>query len=282
MVCLDEVIEVKIEAGGYGMIAQLVLYLLAGVFIIYLAFKALGLFKDAGKKVEELIKAAQDELSKIPHDFSEEGHDIWTMVRHPGSPAANAAKVRVHYGGPEWAPGNVATGKNGTLKKYGQEIKPGESQTFVGSTYIERVVNNQVKDPTGSGYVTKEDAIAHKYGFRTYAQFNAWLQGVKAALRATGKDPNQMTLDEIVKWGQLHELTQSSGGRFESYKPPEQPVGAVQIDLPTADKLLSVVYPHTKSGGIEIGATPIELKKYVEPVYHILPVRPGDRFRRAV
>lgn len=40
-----------------------------------------------------------------------------------------------------------------------------------------------VKDPWG-GYATREDALAHKYGFVSYANFKAWLEGVKAALKA--------------------------------------------------------------------------------------------------
>ena len=218
------------EKDNVGTLLQILLYFLAFVFIIYMLYKLFGLFKDAGKHIEDVLNKAKKDLkdlnpSDAPGKFKQTAEDIWTMFTKPRTPEGNAARTRVHYGSPEYAPGNAppVNPKTGVLKRYGQEIKPGESKTFAGATYIEKDVNNMVKDPTGSGYVTKEDALARKYGFSTYAQFNAWLAGVKAALKAEGKDPNSMSLDQIVAYGrELDKKRWQSGnygGTFEARKP---------------------------------------------------------------
>ena len=259
------------EKDNIGTLVQILLYFLAFIFIIYLLYKLFGLFKDAGKHIEDVVHKAKEDLedlnpSDAPGKFKQTAEDIWTMITKPGTPEGNAAKTRVHYGGPEYAPGNAppVNPKTGVMKRYGQGVKPGESKTFAGATYIEKDVNNIVKDPTGSGYVPREDVLAHKYGFSTYAQFNAWLTGVKAALKAEGKDPSQMSLAEIVAYGRELEKKKEAynkthgSGTFDAYS-GGTPAGAKPLPLPKADKLLREVYPKTPGGGVSIGYTPVKI-----------------------
>jgi len=259
------------EGEEAGTLLQILLYFLAFVFIIYMLYKLFGMFKDVGKHIEHVAHEVKDTLedlnpSDAPEKFKQTAEDIWTMITKPGTPEGNAAKTRVHYGSPEYAPGNAppVNWKNPVLKRYGQEVKPGESKIFAGGTYIEKDVNNMVKDPWG-GYATKEDALAHKYGFNSYANFNAWLTGVKAALKAEGKDPSQMSLDQIVQYGRelekkKEEYNKTHGnGTFDAYASGNTPAGAKPLPLEQADKLLKKVYPRTPGGGISIGYTPVKI-----------------------
>ena len=256
------------EGDRVGTLVQIFLYFMAFIAIIYALYKLFGLFKDAGKHIEEVVHEAKEDLedlnpSDAPGKFKQTAEDIWTMITKPGTPEGNAAKTRVHYGSPEYAPGNAppVNWRDPVLKRYGQEVKPSESKTFAGGTYIEKDVNNMVKDPWG-GYTTKEDALAHKYGFSTYAQFNAWLTGVKAALKAKGKDPSQMSLDKIVAYGRELEKKKEAynkthgSGTFDAYN-SGTPAGAKPLPLPQSDELLRKVYPRTPGGGISIGYTPV-------------------------
>jgi len=268
------------ERDNVGTLVQILLYFLAFVFIVYMMYKLFGMFKEWGQKIENAASELKNELGEMPEKFSQTGKDVLTMVTKPGTPEGNAAKTRVHYGSPEYAPGNAppVNPKTGVMKRYGQGVKPGESKTFAGATYIEKDVNNMVKDPTGSGYVPREDALAHKYGFSTYAQFNAWLTGVKAALKAEGKDPSQMSLAEIVAYGrELEKKKEAYNKTLDAYS-GGTPAGAKPLPLPKADKLLREVYTKTPGGGIVIGYTPvIKPQPKHEPVKHILPVDPRRR-----
>ncbi|BAD85540.1 hypothetical membrane protein [Thermococcus kodakarensis KOD1] len=192
-----------------GSILQIILYFLAFIMIIYTLYKLFGMFKDWGEKIEKKLKQAGEYLN--PSDFSEKAKTnveaTKTIIKgvlegKTDSPEYNEAMNILHYGGDEWTPGTAppVNPNNPVLGRYGQQVKPGESKTFHGGYYTETDVNNMVKDPWG-GYATREDALAHKYGFVSYANFKAWLEGVKAALKAEGKDPNAMTLDQLVKYG---------------------------------------------------------------------------------
>ena len=200
----------------YAGLLVLMMYLAGFLAIIYVLYKLFGFFKDLGSDLEKKLSKAKEDLqnmfndlnpSDAPEKFKQTGEDIWTIVKgtlagKQNTPEYNKAMTDLHYGGAQWQPGNAPSvnWNNPAIKRYGQEVKPGETKVFYGGTYTETDVSNIVKDPWG-GYTTKEDALAHKYGFRTYAQFNAWLAGVKAALKAEGKDPSQMSLDQIVKYG---------------------------------------------------------------------------------
>ncbi|KUH34254.1 hypothetical protein APY94_02980 [Thermococcus celericrescens] len=281
------------ERDNVGTVLQIVLYFLAFVFIIYMMYKMFGMFKDAGKHIEDLAKKAEDfgndlknDLEQAPEKFRQTGEDIWTMITQPGTPEGNAAKTRVHYGGPEWEPGNAGVDEKGNLHKYGDTVKPGETKTYAGSTYIETVKNTLVKSPYSSKPVNDLDALAMKYGFSTYAQFNAWLEGVKAALKAAGKDPNQMSLDQIVKYGRELERKKEewrkknpdkATPKLDVMKDTKRP-WLKPLPLPEQDQLIREVYPKTPGGGIVIGYTPVitpkpKPKPGIPPTRHILPIR---------
>ena len=149
--------------------------------------------------------------SDLPNKVTQTVEDVKTIAEgvlkgKTNTPEYNTAMNDLHYGGAEWGPG-AGVGldskfKEGYIKKYGETIKPGESKTFAGGTYLETVVNDQVKCPYANNQVmTKEECLARKYGFDDYAVFSAWLKGVKTALKASGKDPNSMSLDAIVAYG---------------------------------------------------------------------------------
>jgi len=201
--------------GSYVRFVEIALYFISFLAIIYALYKLFGLFKNFGGNIEKKLNDLKNTLedldlnpSDAPGKFKETGKDIATIITgtltgKQNTGEYNEAMNRLHYGGPQWGPGtgfDTSKIKQGILKKYGQDIMPGETKVFAGGTYTETVVSNIVEDPWG-GYTTKEEALAHKYGFRTYAQFNAWLEGVKAALKAEGKDPSRMSLDQIVKYG---------------------------------------------------------------------------------
>jgi len=264
---------VAYKRDNVGTVLQIVFYFLAFVFIIYTLYKLFGMFKDIGSKIEEKLNEVSGYLnpSDLPNKAKKDLNAIETIITgvltgKTDSPKYNEALSQLHYGGPEWEPGSAppVNPKNPVLKRYGQEVKPGESKTFAGATYLEKDVNNMVKDPWG-GYATKEDALAHKYGFPTYAQFNAWLEGVKAALKAAGKDPNTMSLDEIVKYGRELERKKEewkkanptkATPKLDVMKDTKRP-WLKPLPLPEQDKLLRIVYPKTPGGGIEIRYTPV-------------------------
>lgn len=262
------------EKDNVGTLLQILLYFLAFIFIIYMLYKLFGLFRDAGKHIEDVIHKAKNDLedlnpSDVPERFKQTAENIWTMITKPGTPEGNLAKTRIHYGSQEYAPGDAppVNWKNPALKRYGQEVKPGETKIFYGGTYVERDVSNIAKDPWG-GYATKEDALAHKYGFSTYAQFNAWLEGVKAALKAEGKDPSQMNLDQIVKYGRELERKKEEWRKknpdkaipkFDAYDSEPSWLKPYQLPLEKSDKLKRMVYPKTPGGGIIRGYTPVPI-----------------------
>jgi len=193
-------------------IIQLAMYAFLAIAVMYTLFKLFGLFKDVGSTIEEKLNELEEDIhdldpSDAPEKFKQTGKDIWTIIKgtftgRQNTPEYNDAMARLHYGGHEWEPGSARVDKEGNIHKYGHVVKPGKTKTFAGGTYTETVVSNMVKCQYAGGEVlTKEDCLARKYGFSTYAQFNAWLAGVKAALKAAGKDPSRMSIDQIVKYG---------------------------------------------------------------------------------
>lgn len=195
--------------GGYGTILQIVLYFISFLAIIYVLYKLFGMFKDWGKKIEEKLKEVGEVVnpSDLPEKAKGTAEDIATIVEgvltgKTNTPEYNTAKTNLQYGGAEWEPGNAKVDKEGNIHKYGTTIKPGKSKTFAGGTYIEEVHSNLVKCPyAGNQLLTKEECLARKYWFSDYANFSAWLQGVKYRLKIEGKDPSNMSLDQIVAWG---------------------------------------------------------------------------------
>ncbi|AIU70205.1 hypothetical protein TEU_07595 [Thermococcus eurythermalis] len=277
-------VPVVVNRDNVSGILQIVLYFLAFLMILYALYKLFGLFKDLGGNLEKKLNDLKNTLkdldlnpSDAPGKFKETGEDIWTILKgtftgEQNTPEYNKAMTDLHYGGPQWGPGtgfDTSKIKQGILKKYGQDIMPGETKVFAGGTYTETVVNNMVKCQYAGGEVlTKEDCLARKYGFMTYAQFNAWLEGVKARLKAMGKDPNAMSIDEIVEWGRKFENEKE---KWKKQNPDKAtpvleswnntvPSYLKQFELPMekSDELLKKIYPKTPGGGIEIGYTPIE------------------------
>jgi len=265
-------VELSINKGGeVGSLLNILLYFTAFIAIIYALYKLFGLFKNVGGDIEKKLNELRDKLNDIdlnpsdaPGRFEQTGKDIWTMMTKPGTPEGNAAKTRVHYGGPQWGPGTgFDTSKaksSGVLKKYGQDIKPGETKTFDGGWYTEVVKSNLTKSPDSNEYISKEDALARKYGFSTYAQFNAWLAGVKAALKAAGKDPSSMTLDQIVKYGRELEKKKKSGTAYfaaQGEKPVKNSHVPAYKPVPSnlANKLDKVVHPKMQP----IGGSPASM-----------------------
>lgn len=206
------------DRDNWGSILQIVLYFIAFAFIIYLLYKLFGIFRDWGSKIEENVKKAKEELEEAFEDwdvvgetkkgFEQTGKDVGTIVKgvltgDTDSPSYNEAITRLHYGSSEYQPGGAgAIDRNtGVQRKYEYEIKPGETAIFHGGHYVETSVSNLVECPYSSKPVPKEECIALKYGFSSYASLNAWLEGVKAYLKAEGKDPSAMSLDELVQYG---------------------------------------------------------------------------------
>jgi len=217
---------IKVDSGGgYGQLLQILLYFLSFVAIIYLLYKLFGLFKEAGGKIEKKLKEigeyvpspdeVANDLKQYPEKLKETAEDVWTIIKgtitgEQNTPEYNEAMSNLHYGGAEWEPGKVALPKDfhktGEIKKHGTKVKPGETKTFAGGWYTETVVNNMVKCPYAGGEVmTKEDCLARKYGFSDYANFKAWLDSVKYRLKLEGKDPSNMSLDQLVQWGRKFE-----------------------------------------------------------------------------
>jgi len=287
----------------YGRLLEITLYFTAFIAIIYVLYKLFGLFKDIGGDLEKKLNELKDALGNLnpsdaPEKFKETGEDILTIVKgtltgKQNTGGYNKAMTDLHYGGPQWGPGtgfDTSKIKQGILKKYGQDIMPGETKTFHGGTYTETVVNNMVKCQYAKGEIlTKEDCLARKYGFSTYAQFNAWLSGVKAALKASGKDPSGMSIDEIVKFGREMERKKEEWKKqnpdkaipvFDSYnKQGKTAVDLVgkKLPLPESARLMRIVYPKTKGGGIEINYTDVSMafpkyKPGVKPSPHPRPL----------
>ncbi|WP_054839937.1 hypothetical protein [Thermococcus sp. JCM 11816] len=271
-----------------GSILQIVLYFLAFIMIIYTLYKMFGMFKDWGQKIEDKLKKVGETLnpSDFPPEKAKENVEATKTIIEGGvlkgkvgSPEYNEAMNILHYGGgDEWTPGGTAppvNPNNPVLRKYGQPVKPGESKTFHGGYYIETVVNNMVKDPWGGGYATREDALAHKYGFGNYANFNAWLEGVKAALRAEGKDPNAMTLDQLVAYGRELEKKKREWEKQNPDKATPPTLDVWNPDVPDYLKQHEAdddIY-RKANDWIAGGFTEI-IPKPKPPEKHILPVNP--------
>jgi len=259
-----------------GNILQAILDIVAIIAVIYAMYKLFGLFKDFGESLEKKLNELKNTINPtdVPEKFKETGEDIWTIIKgtltgEQNTPDYNKAMANLHYGGPQWGPGtglDTSKTSKGIIRKYGQDIKPGETRTFDGGYYTERVVNNLVKAPDSNEYIPKEDALARKYGFSTYAQFNAWLSGVKAAARAAGKDPNKMSLDELVEFGRELEKKKEE---WKKQNPQTTPRLETQGDtkrpwmkplpLEEQDKLNRVVFPRTPGGGVEINYTDVKM-----------------------
>lgn len=258
---------------------QLAMYAFLAVAVIYTLYKLFGMFKDVGGNIEKKLNELKNTLGNLnpsdaPGKFKQTGEDIATIIigtftGKQNTPEYNDAMARLHYGGHEYEPGSADVDEEGNIKKYGTTVKPGETKVFHGGTYTETVVSNMVKCVYAGGEVlTQEDCFARKYGFMTYAQFNAWLEGVKARLKAMGKDPNAMSIDEIVEWGRKFENEKEKWKKqnpdkatpvLESWN-STVPSYLKQFELPMekSDELLKKIYPKTPGGGIEIGYTPIE------------------------
>lgn len=268
-------VPVVVNRDNVSGILQIVLYFLAFLMILYAMYKLFGLFKDAGKKLEDALNKLKDSLnpSDAPGKFKQTGEDIATIITgtftgKQNTPEYNDAMARLHYGGHEYEPGSADVDEEGNIKKYGTTVKPGETKVFHGGTYTETVVNNLVKPPHSSEPIPKEDALAMKYGFSTYAQFNAWLSGVKAALKAAGKDPSGMSLEQIVKYGRELERKKEEWRKqnpdkatptFDTQK-STVPAYLKQFELPPEkqDEIRKMIYPRTPGGGVYVGgSTPI-------------------------
>jgi len=256
-------------------IIKLAVYAIAAIAILYALYKLFGLFKNVGGDIEKKLNELKNTLGNLdltdaPEKFKKTGEDIETIVKgtltgKQNTPKYNDAMARLHYGGHEWEPGSAKVDKEGNIHKYGHVVKPGETKVFHGGTYTETVVSNMVKCDTAGGEVlSKEDCLARKYGFSTYAQFSAWLSGVKAALKAAGKDPSRMTLDQIVKYGRELEKKKSGTAYFaaqgenpvkkNSHVPAYKPLPAN-----VAKKLDKVVHPHSLSKMQPIGGSPASM-----------------------
>ncbi len=291
---------------GYGSILQIVLYFISFLAIIYVLYKMFGMFKDWGKKIEEKLKEAGDYLnpSDLPEKAKETAEDIGTVAKgvltgKTNTPEYNTAMSDLHYGGAEWEPGNAKIDRERGIHKYGTTIKPGESKTFAGGTYIETVKNNLVKCPyAGNQLLTKEECLARKYGFDDYAVFSAWLTGVKTALKASGKDPNSMSLDAIVAYGRELKKKQEqyqSTYQLSAGKPDLECIVTPEKAAKMSDEELRELYEKCKakqnSQVVVHNYSTSELaklygmrwnavaKKYSknEPVKHVLPVDPRRR-----
>ncbi|WP_457751046.1 hypothetical protein [Thermococcus sp.] len=298
-------------------IAKIAAYAIAAIAIIYALYKLFGLFKDLGRNIEGKLNELKNKLGNLdlnpsdaPGKFKETGEDIWTIIKGTLTGKQNTgeyhkAMTDLHYGGPQWGPGtgfDTSKIKQGILRKYGQDIKPGETKTFAGGTYTETVVSNMVKCKYAGGEVlSKEDCLARKYGFTTYAQFNAWLSGVKAALKAAGKDPSSMSLDQIVKYGRELSKKKGSGTAYfaaqgENPFTEKKSVPAYKpLPASLANKLNKIVHPVVPIGGslAARGLIPLDNGMCVDvkqgnkivpcppvpnrPVMHILPVIPDLR-----
>jgi hypothetical protein len=280
---------------GYGKLLEIALYFIAFIGIIYALYKLFGLFKDLGKNIEKKVDELKNSLGNLdlnPSDAPEKakktGEDIITIVKgtiegKQNTPEYNKAMADLHYGGYEWEPGSARIDQNYNIHKYGTVVKPGQTKTFTGGTYTETVANNMVKcQYAGGDILPKEDCLARKYGFSTYAQFNAWLSGVKAALKADGKDPSRMNLDRIVEYGR--ELEKKNREWKKQHPKEATPVfgaytsgtipGAKPLTLQEADKLNRMLFPDHY-----IGITPVPGYRKVKEVLtrthkppHVLPV----------
>ncbi|AHL23866.1 hypothetical protein [Thermococcus nautili] len=248
----------------YGRLAEIALYFIAFITIIYALYKLFGLFKDFGGNIEKKLNELKNTLGNLdlnpsdaPEKFKETGKDIVTIITgtltgKQNTPEYNDAMAHLHYGGHEWEPGSGKVDKAGNIHKYGHVVKPGKTKVFHGGTYTETVVNNMVKCQYAGGEVlTKEDCLARKYGFMTYAQFNAWLEGIKSALKAEGKDPSRMSLDQIVKYGRELEKKKEEWKKqnpdkatpvLDAYNSGAPP-GAKPLPLPEADRLNRILFP---------------------------------------
>ena len=298
---------------GYGSILQIVLYFISFVAIIYVLYKLFGLFKNVGNEAKKKLHDLEETLANVGKDLNpsdlpgkakQTAEDIGTIVEgvltgKTNTPEYNTAKTNLQYGGAEYAPGNARIGKEGNIHKYGKVIKPGESKTFAGGTYIETVVNNQVKCPYANNQVlTKEECLARKYGFDDYAVFNAFLEGTKTALKADGKDPNSMSLDAIVAYGKALKKKQEqyqSTYQLSAGKPDPECIVTPEKAAKMSDEELRALYEKCKakknSNVVVHNYSTSELaklygmrwnavaKKYSknEPVKHVLPVDPRRR-----
>ncbi|WP_148267268.1 hypothetical protein [Thermococcus cleftensis] len=249
-------------------IIQLAMYAFLAIVVLYTLYKLFGVFKEVGEKVENFMNDLKNDLEQAPEKFTQTGKDISTIAKgtltgKQNTGEYNEAMTRLHYGGPEWKPGGGGeiNRKTGTIRKYGTPVRPGQEVLFDGEWYANRFVNNLVKSPDSNEYISKEDALARKYGFSTYAQFNAWLSGVKAALKATGKDPSQMSLDQIVKYGRELERKKEEWKKTHKATPRLEPRKDVKrpwlkpLPLEKQDELLKKVYPRTPGGGVIIGGS---------------------------
>ncbi|WP_297065647.1 hypothetical protein [Thermococcus sp.] len=286
----------------YTGLLELLMYLAGFLAIIYVLYKLFGLFKDLGGDLEKKLSEAKEDLqnmlndlnpSDAPEKFKKTAKDIETIVEgtltgKQNTPEYNKAMTDLHYGGAQWGPGtgvDTSKIKQGILRKHGQDIMPGETKVFHGGTYTETVVNNMVKCQYASGEVlTREDCLARKYGFSTYAQFNAWLEGVKAALKAEGKDPSQMSLDQIVKYGMELERKKEEWKKqnpdkatpvFDAYNSGPSWLKSYQLPLKKSEELIKKVYPKTP-GGISIEYTPVIGGS--SAARGLLPVENGEYF----
>lgn len=280
--------------GNYGKLAEIALYFVAFLAIIYALYKLFGLFKDLGGDLEKKLKDLKNTFrnldlnpSDAPEKFKQTGEDIVTIVKgtltgEQNTGAYNKAMTDLHYGGPQWGPGtgfNVSKIKQGIIRKYGQDIKPGQTVTFAGGTYTETDVNNMVKCQYAGGEVlTKEDCLARKYGFKTYAQFNAWLSGVKSALKAEGKDPSNMSLDQIVKYGRELEKKKEEWRKQNPVKSTPvltaygsgAPPAAKPLPLPEAGRLEQIMFPDHQRKWTPVKLSPIggsPASRHILPVY---------------
>ncbi|NJE01836.1 hypothetical protein [Thermococcus sp. JdF3] len=243
-------------------IIQLAMYAFLAIAVLYTLYKLFGVFKEVGEKVENFMNNLKNDLEQAPEKFTQTGKDLATIVKgtltgKQNTGEYNEAMTRLHYGGSEWKPGGGGkiNRKTGTIRKYGTPVRPGQEVLFDGEWYANRFVNNLVKSPDSNEYVSREDALARKYGFSTYAQFNAWLSGVKAALKAAGKDPSQMSLDQIVKYGRELERkkeewkkTHKATARLEPHKDVKRP-WLKPLPLEKQDELLNKLHPRTPIGG---------------------------------
>lgn len=219
------------KLGEIGDIVEIIaIVVLIGV-ILYVLKKFSEILKDVGGNMKEALSRLKDELKDMPQKFGSTGKDLLKTITEAGTPEGNEAQINAHYGGYEWAPGTMRASENGAIRRYGYIVNPGETKVFAGGTYTEVVQNNLVNTPYDSRPIPKEDAIARKYGFLTYAQFNAWLEGVKARLRAEGKDPSRMSLDELVKIGRQYDKQQEEWAKQNPDK--ATPVLDAQPTIPT-------------------------------------------------
>ncbi|CAI1492060.1 conserved protein of unknown function [Thermococcus nautili] len=273
----------------YGRLAEIALYFVAFLTIIYALYKLFGLFKDIGGNIEKKLNDLKNTLedldlnpSDAPGKFKETGKDVVTIITgtltgKQNTPEYNDAMARLHYGGHEWEPGSAKVDREGNIHKYGHVVKPDETKVFHGGTYTETVVSNLVKSPYSSKPIPKEEALALKYGFTSYANFHVWLEGIKAALKAEGKDPSRMSLDQIVKYGRELEKKKEEWKKqnpdkatpvIDAYNSGAPP-GAKPLPLPEADRLNRILFPDHQRKWTPV----LKPKPAPSPPMKILPVR---------